>query len=51
MVATNFLSSISNHMTSIAVPWFVLTLTGSASQTGLTAAVTLLPSVLMSSAA
>jgi MFS family permease len=48
MVATNFLSSISNHMTAIAVPWFVLTLTGSASQTGLTAAVTLLPSVFMS---
>jgi MFS family permease len=48
MMATNFLSSISNHMTAIAVPWFVLTLTGSASQTGLTAAVTLLPSVLMS---
>lgn len=48
MVTTSFLSSISNHMTAIAVPWFVLTLTGSASQTGLTAAVTLLPSVIMS---
>lgn len=48
MVATNFLSAISNHMTAIAVPWFVLTLTGSAAQTGLTAAVTLLPSVVMS---
>jgi MFS family permease len=48
MVATNFLSTISNQMTGIAVPWFVLTLTGSASQTGLTAAVTLLPAVLMS---
>lgn len=48
MVATSFLSSISNNMTAVAVPWFVLTLTGSAAQTGLTAAVTLLPSVVMS---
>jgi MFS family permease len=48
MVTTSFLSSISNNMTAIAVPWFVLTLTGSAAQTGLTAAVTLLPSVVMS---
>ena len=48
MVATSFLSAVGNHMTAIAVPWFVLTLTGSAAQTGLTAAVTLLPSVFMS---
>lgn len=48
MVATNFLSSLSNNMTAVAVPWFVLSLTGSAAQTGLTAAVTLLPSVVMS---
>lgn len=48
MVTTTFLSAIGNQMTSIAVPWFVLTLTGSAAQTGLTAAVTLLPSVFMS---
>lgn len=48
MVTTSFLSSISNNMTAVAVPWFVLTLTGSAAQTGLTAAVTLLPSVIMS---
>lgn len=48
MVATSFISAISNNMTAIAVPWFVLTLTGSASQTGITAAVTLLPSVFMS---
>lgn len=47
MVSTSFLSAVSNQMTGIAVPWFVLTLTGSASQTGLTAAVTLLPSVVM----
>src|SRR5690606_35554875 len=48
MVATSFIPAISNNMTAIAVPWFVLTLTGSASQTGITAAVTLLPSVFMS---
>lgn len=48
MVATSFLSAVGNQMTSLAVPWFVLTLTGSAAQTGLTAAVTLLPSVFMS---
>jgi MFS family permease len=48
MIATNFLSLFSNQLTAIAVPWFVLTLTGSATQTGLTAAATILPSVIMS---
>lgn len=48
MIATNFLSVFSNQLTAIAVPWFVLTLTGSATQTGLAAAVTILPSVIMS---
>lgn len=48
MFVINFLSLFSNQLTAIAVPWFVLTLTGSATQTGLTAAVTLLPSVIMS---
>lgn len=48
MIATNFISHFSNQLTAIAVPWFVLTLTGSATQTGLTAAVTLLPSIIMS---
>lgn len=48
MVATNFLSLFSNQLTAIAVPWFVLTLTGSATQTGLPAAATILPSVIMS---
>lgn len=48
MIATNFISLFSNQLTAIAVHWFVLTLTGSAIQTGLTAAVTLLPSVIMS---
>jgi MFS family permease len=48
MIATNFLSLFSNQLTANAVPWLVLTLTGSATQTGLTAAVTILPSVIMS---
>lgn len=48
MIATNFISLFSNQLTAIAVPWFVLTLTGSATQTGLTAAATLLPSIIMS---
>jgi MFS family permease len=48
MIATNFLSLFSNNLTGIAVPWFVLSLTGSATQTGITAAATLLPAVVMS---
>src|SRR5687767_11363024 len=47
LVATNFVSLFSNQLTAIAVPWFVLELTGSATRTGLTAAATLLPSILM----
>ena len=48
MVGTNFLSLFSNQLTAIAVPWFVLTLTGSATRTGLTAAATILPAIFMS---
>lgn len=48
MIGTNFISLFSNQLTAIAVPWFVLTLTGSATRTGLTAAATLLPSIVMS---
>ncbi|HWV34584.1 MAG TPA: MFS transporter [Thermomicrobiales bacterium] len=47
MISTNFISLFSNQLTAIAVPWFVLTLTGSATRTGLTAAATLLPSIVM----
>ena len=47
LVASNFISLFSNQLTAIAVPWFVLELTGSATRTGLTAAVTLLPSIFM----
>lgn len=47
LLSTGFLSLISNQLTGLAVPWFVLELTGSATKMGLVAAATLLPSVLM----
>lgn len=48
MLATGFVSMISNNLTGLAVPWFVLELTGSAGKMGITAAATMLPSVVMS---
>lgn len=48
MLGTGFVSMISNNLTGLAVPWFVLELTGSAGKMGITAAVTMLPSVVMS---
>ncbi|MGC4190972.1 MAG: MFS transporter [Thermomicrobiales bacterium] len=48
LLATNLISTLGNTMTSLAVPWFVLGTTGSASRTGLTAAVALVPTVVMS---
>ena len=48
MLGTGFISMISNNLTGLAVPWFVLELTGSASRMGITAAATMLPSVVMS---
>ena len=47
LVVTHVISLFSNQLTGIAVPWFVLVLTDSATRTGLTAAVTLLPSIVM----
>lgn len=47
LLSTGFLSLMSNQLTGLAVPWFVLELTGSATKMGLVAAATLLPSVLM----
>ncbi|MGC4106588.1 MAG: MFS transporter [Thermomicrobiales bacterium] len=41
LLATNLISSLGNAITSLAVPWFVLETTGSASRTGLTAAAAL----------
>src|SRR5690625_784433 len=47
LLTTGFLSLISNQLTALAVPWFVLVLTGSAAKMGITAAATMLPSVIM----
>ena len=47
LLGTGFLSLISNQLTGLAVPWFVLVLTGSATKMGITAAATMLPSVIM----
>jgi MFS family permease len=44
--ATSLVSIFGNAMTGIAVPWFVLETTGSASRTGITAAATVLPVIL-----
>ncbi len=47
LLSTNFISLISNQLTGLAVPWFVLVLTGSAAKMGITAAATMLPSIVM----
>ncbi len=47
LLTTSFISLVSNQLTSLAVPWFVLVLTGSAAKMGLVAAATMLPSVVM----
>lgn len=47
LLTTGFLSLVSNQLTALAVPWFVLVLTGSATKMGITAAATMLPSVVM----
>lgn len=46
LFAANVISISGNVMALIAIPWFVLKTTNSASQTGLTAAVTALPAVV-----
>lgn len=43
---TSLVSFFGNTLTAVAVPWFVLETTGSASKTGLTAAVTITPVVI-----
>ena len=45
---TAMVSITGNMLTALAVPWFVLETTGSASRTGITAAVTVVPVVLAS---
>lgn len=47
LLGTSFVSLISNQLTALAVPWFVLVLTGSATKMGITAAATMLPAVVM----
>lgn len=48
LFAANTISLIGNQLTLIAIPWFVLETTGSAVQTGLTAAAHIVPIVLAS---
>jgi MFS family permease len=43
---TSLVSILGNTLTAVAVPWFVLETTGSASQTGITAAVTVTPTII-----
>ena len=46
LVAAGAISSIGNSLTGLAVPWFVLETTGSASRTGLTGFFVVLPAVI-----
>jgi MFS family permease len=46
LFAANAISLIGNVLTAIAIPWFVLQTTGSATQTGITGFFTILPVVL-----
>jgi len=46
LFAANTVSIFGNALTSLAIPWFVLETTGSASRTGITAAVTIIPVVI-----
>jgi len=48
LLVTNFISGLGNSMTALAVPWFVLETTGSATRTGLTAAAATIPTVIAS---
>jgi MFS family permease len=46
MMAANGTSAIGNMLTNVAIPWFVLQTTGSASRTGIAAAAAVLPAVI-----
>lgn len=46
LLGANAVSMVGNQLTALAVPWFVLSTTGSAAQTGLTAFFGILPVVL-----
>ncbi len=46
LLLTSLVSIFGNQLTGLAVPWFVLETTGSASKTGITAAVTVIPVIV-----
>lgn len=46
MMVANGTSAIGNMLTNVAIPWFVLQTTGSASRTGIAAAAAVLPAVI-----
>jgi MFS family permease len=46
LLAANVISQVGNALTHLAIPWFVLATTGSASQAGITAAVGALPVII-----
>ena len=46
LFAANAISLVGNMLTNIAIPWFVLQTTGSATQTGITGFFTILPVVI-----
>ena len=46
LLFTSLVSMLGNQLTGLAVPWFVLETTGSASKTGITAAVTVIPVII-----
>lgn len=46
LLAANAVSNVGNVLTLVAVPWFVLQTTGSASKTGIVAAMTAVPAVI-----
>lgn len=47
MLVTRLIAMMSNQLTALAVPWFVLSITGSATKMGITAAAAMVPSVIM----
>lgn len=47
LLAANTISQIGNEFSYLAIPWFVLATTGSASQTGITVAVGVVPMILV----
>ncbi|MDQ3653929.1 MAG: MFS transporter, partial [Chloroflexota bacterium] len=47
LLAANTISQIGNEFSYLAIPWFVLATTGSASQTGITVAVGFIPMILV----